>query len=147
MKSEGCYACAVQCKRSVKVEGKYNASPEYGGPEYETVASLGSYCGIDNLAAIAQGNEMCNRYGLDTISAGVCIAFAMELVEKGTSRQKIPTGSTRFGNADSMLVDRKDAGREVLAMSGGGRSAGGPEDRERGRKICHAYQGPRTAHA
>ncbi len=54
VKSEGCYACAVQCKRAVKVEGKYSASPQYGGPEYETVASLGSFCGISDLAAIAR---------------------------------------------------------------------------------------------
>ena len=105
VKSEGCYACAVQCKRSVKVEGKYSASPEFGGPEYETVASLGSYCGIDNLAAIAQGNEMCNRYGLDTISVGVAIAFAMELVEKGILTAKDTDGiDLRFGNADAMLA-------------------------------------------
>ena len=77
VKSEGCYACAVQCKRAVKVEGKYAGAPEYGGPEYETLASLGSLCGIGNLEAIAHGNEMCNRLGLDTISTGVCIAWAM----------------------------------------------------------------------
>ena len=105
VKSEGCYACAVQCKRSVKVEGKYNASPEYGGPEYETLGSLGSLCGIDNLAAIAQGNEMCNRYGLDTISVGVCISFAMELVEKGILAAKDTDEiDLRFGNTDAMLA-------------------------------------------
>ena len=150
VKSEGCYACAVQCKRAVKVEGKYNASPEYGGPEYETVASLGSYCGIDNLAAIAQGNEMCNRYGLDTISVGVSIAFAMELVEKGILTAKDTDEiDLRFGNTDAMLAmigqDRQT--RRFRRCVGGGRSAGGPEDRERGRKICHAHQGPGTAHA
>ena len=121
VKSEGCYACAVLCKRSVKVEGKYNASPEYGGPEYETVASLGSYCGIDNLAAIAQGNEMCNRYGLDTISVGVCIAFAMELVEKGILTAKDTDEiDLRFGNTDAMLamigkIARREGFGDVLA--------------------------------
>jgi len=121
VKSEGCYACAVQCKRSVKVDGKYKASPEYGGPEYETIASLGSYCGIDNLAAIAQGNEMCNRYGLDTISVGVCIAFAMELVEKGILTAKDTDGiDLRFGNTDAMLamigkIARREGFGDVLA--------------------------------
>ncbi|HSR11692.1 MAG TPA: aldehyde ferredoxin oxidoreductase family protein [Thermodesulfobacteriota bacterium] len=105
VKSEGCYACAVQCKRAVKVEGKYNASPEYGGPEYETVASLGSYCGVDNLAAIAQGNEMCNRLGLDTISMGVAIGMAMELVEKGIlTRKDTDEIDLQWGNADAMLA-------------------------------------------
>jgi aldehyde:ferredoxin oxidoreductase len=114
VKSEGCYACAVQCKRAVKVEGKYAASPEYGGPEYETVASFGSYCGIDNLAAIAHGNEMCNRWGIDTISAGVCIAFAMECTEQGILKKEDTDGiDLRFGNVDGMLaMIRKIAFRE-----------------------------------
>jgi aldehyde:ferredoxin oxidoreductase len=104
VKSEGCYACAVQCKRSVKVEGKYTASPKYGGPEYETVGAFGSLCGVDNLAAIAQANEMCNQYGLDTISAGVSIAFAMELMEKGILTAKDTDEiDLRFGHADAMI--------------------------------------------
>ena len=113
-KSEGCYACGIQCKRAVKVTGKYAASPEYGGPEYETLASLGSFCGIGNLAAIAQGNEMCNRWGLDTISTGVCIAFAMECTERGILTQKDTDGiDLRFGNEDGMLeMIRKIAFRE-----------------------------------
>lgn len=114
VKSEGCYACAVQCKRAVKVEGRYAAAPEYGGPEYETLAALGSLCGIGNLEAIAHGNEMCNRWGLDTISTGVCIAFAMECTQKGVlSRQDTDGIDLRFGNADGMLeMIRKIASRE-----------------------------------
>ncbi len=114
VKSEGCYACAVQCKRAVKVEGKYKADPKYGGPEYETVAAFGSYCGVDNLGAIAQANEICNQYGLDTISAGVAIAFAMELMEKGIiSAKDTDEIDLRFGNADAMLAMlRKIAFRE-----------------------------------
>lgn len=112
--AKGCYACAVQCKRAVKVDGKYKAMPEYGGPEYETVASLGSFCGIDNLEAISQGNEMCNRWGIDTISTGVCIAFAMECTEKGILTQSDTDGiDLRFGNVDGMLeMIRKIAFRE-----------------------------------
>ena len=114
VKSEGCYACAVQCKRAVKVEGKYAAAPEYGGPEYETLGSLGSLCGIGNLEAIAHGNEMCNRFGLDTISAGVCIAWAMECTQRGIlSRQDTDGIDLRFGNVDGMLeMIRKIAFRE-----------------------------------
>lgn len=114
VKSEGCYACAVQCKRAVKVEGKYAAAPEYGGPEYETLASLGSLCGIGNLEAIAHGNEMCNRWGLDTISTGVCIAWAMECTQRGIlSRQDTDGIDLRFGNTDGMLeMIRKIASRE-----------------------------------
>jgi aldehyde:ferredoxin oxidoreductase len=114
VKSEGCYACAVQCKRAVKVEGKYAAAPEYGGPEYETLASLGSLCGIGNLEAIAHGNEMCNRWGLDTISTGVCVAWAMECTQRGIlSRQDTDGIDLRFGNTDGMLeMIRKIASRE-----------------------------------
>lgn len=100
-----CYACIVRCKRVVEIEnGKYSVNPRYGGPEYETVATFGSYCGINDLAAIAKANEICNAYGVDTISCGATIAFAMECFEKGI----IGLGETggldlRFGNAEAML--------------------------------------------
>jgi aldehyde:ferredoxin oxidoreductase len=113
-KSEGCFSCAIQCKRGVRVSGRYCATPEYGGPEYETIASLGSFCGISDLGAIAQGNEMCNRWGLDTISTGVCIAFAMECTERGIITKNDTDGiDLRFGNADGMLeMIRKIAFKE-----------------------------------
>lgn len=113
-KTEGCYACGIHCKRAVKVEGKYAANPEYGGPEYETLGALGSVCGIGNLEAIAHGNEMCNRWGLDTISTGVCIAFAMECTERGILSSRDTDGiDLRFGNADGMIeMIRKIAFRE-----------------------------------
>jgi aldehyde:ferredoxin oxidoreductase len=102
---EGCYACSVRCKRAVEVpSGPYATSCEYGGPEYETLGSLGSLLCIDDLAAIAKGNELCNRYGLDTISAGVAIGFAMECYENGILT-KADTGGVefRFGNAEAMI--------------------------------------------
>ncbi len=99
-----CYACPVRCKREVKVEGTYNVDPYYGGPEYETIGSLGSLCAIDNLEAIAKGNELCNKYGLDTISTGTTIAFAMECFEKGIIDKKDTDGiELKFGNIDAML--------------------------------------------
>ncbi len=99
-----CYACPIRCKREVKVEGIYDVDPYYGGPEYETVGSLGSLCGIDSLEAIAKGNELCNKYGLDTISTGTTIAFAMECFEEGIiDKNKTDGIELRFGNADAML--------------------------------------------
>jgi aldehyde:ferredoxin oxidoreductase len=111
---KGCYSCPVLCKRTVRIEGKYSAKPEYGGPEYETLASLGSFCGIDNLEAICHGNELCNRWGLDSISTGVNIAFAMECTEQGIlTRNDTDKIDLRFGNADGMLeMIRKIAFRE-----------------------------------
>jgi aldehyde:ferredoxin oxidoreductase len=99
-----CYACVVRCKRVVELEGKYPVNEKYGGPEYETIGTFGSYCGVNDLAAISLANEICNAYAVDTIAAGATIAFAMECFEKGiiTSEQ---TGGIdlKFGNADAML--------------------------------------------
>ena len=112
--SKGCYSCAVQCKREVSVEGKYKTTPEYGGPEYETLGCLGPLCGIDNLEAICHGNELCNRWGLDSIGTGVSIAFAMECTERGILTQNDTDNiDLRFGNVDGMLeMIRKIAYRE-----------------------------------
>ncbi len=77
-----CFGCGVRCKRVVKIEER-GVEERYGGPEYETVASFGSTCGVDNLEDICVANQLCNMYGLDTISAGATIAFAMECYEKG----------------------------------------------------------------
>jgi aldehyde:ferredoxin oxidoreductase len=99
-----CYGCIIRCKRVVEVKGEYDVDPYYGGPEYETVASLGSYCGIDNLAAISKANELCNKYGLDTISCGGTIAWAMDCYEQGILTQEETDGiALNFGNADAMV--------------------------------------------
>ncbi len=100
-----CYACPIACKREVRVEnGSYSVDPIYGGPEYETVGSFGSVCGISDLPAIAKANELCNRFGLDTISCGMSIAFAMEAFESGYLSQKDTDGiDLRFGNVEAML--------------------------------------------
>ncbi len=104
-RGEGCYACAVRCKRSVEIlSGPYATARQYGGPEYETLSSLGSLLCIDDLAAIAKGNELCNRYTLDTISAGVAIGFAMECFEKGILTLSDTDGiEFTFGNPEAML--------------------------------------------
>jgi aldehyde:ferredoxin oxidoreductase len=94
----------VRCKKVVKTDAPYNVEPAYGGPEYETLAALGSNCGIDNLQAICKGNELCNAYSLDTISTGGSISFAMECFEKGILTAKDTGGQDiRFGNAEVML--------------------------------------------
>lgn len=99
-----CYACPVRCKRTVQMEKPYFIDPIYGGPEYESVAALGSNCGIGDLAAIAKGNELCAAYGLDTISTGASIAFAMECFERGFLTGKDTDGlRLTFGSAEVML--------------------------------------------
>ena len=100
-----CYACVVRCKRVVEIkDGPYKVDPLYGGPEYETLGTLGSYCAVGDLAAVSKANEICNKYGVDTISCGATIAFAMECFEKGIIGLKETGGlELRFGNAEAML--------------------------------------------
>lgn len=103
--SDTCYACVVRCKRVVEInEGPYQVDPLYGGPEYETLATLGSYCGIGDLAAVSLANQICNMYGVDTIACGATIAFAMECFEKGIIGLEQTGGlELKFGNKDAML--------------------------------------------
>jgi len=101
---EGCYACSVRCKKIVKIDEPFTVDPIYGGPEYETLAALGSNCGVDDLKAVCKANELCNRYSIDTISAGVSIAFAMECYENGLLTDEDTGGlKLNFGNAKAML--------------------------------------------
>lgn len=78
----GCYACPIRCDRISRVEaGPYAC--EVGGPEYETLDALGPMCWVSDLDAIVYANRLCNDLGLDTISTGVVIAFAMECRQHG----------------------------------------------------------------
>jgi len=99
-----CAQCPIGCGRTVHVtEGEY-ASIETGGPEYETMGMLGSNCLINDLKAVQMGNELCNRYGLDTISAGSAVSFAMEAYEAGLLSEELLEGKkARWGNAEDMI--------------------------------------------
>ena len=102
---KGCYVCPIRCKRGIAVDHpKYGVDSRYGGPEYETMAALGTNLNITDLKAIAKGNEICNRYCLDTISMGMVIAFACECYEKGVITKADTDGlELRFGDADQMI--------------------------------------------
>ena len=103
-KMSGCYQCPVKCKREVRMDTLWLVDPQYGGPEYETLAAFGSNCGIDQVEALIKANELCNRYGMDSISTGVCISFAMECFENGILTRETTGGlDLAFGNADAML--------------------------------------------
>lgn len=105
-KRDTCYACIVRCKRVVEIkDGPYKVDPRYGGPEYETLGTFGSYCGIDDLAVVSLANQICNEYAVDTIACGATIAFAMECFEKGIITTKETGGlELKFGNAEAMLA-------------------------------------------
>jgi aldehyde:ferredoxin oxidoreductase len=105
IKRDTCFACAVRCKRVVEItQEPYNVDPVYGGPEYETIGTFGSYCAVDDLAAVSKASQICNMYGVDTITCGATIAFAMECFEKGIIGLEQTGGiDLRFGNAEAML--------------------------------------------
>ncbi len=117
VKRGGCYACAIHCKRVVSVEDEdFQAHPVYGGPEYETIGAFGSNCGVDDLGAISMANELCNAYGVDTISTGMMVSFAMECFENGLLTLEDTGGlDLRFGNAKAMVeMTRQICTREGL---------------------------------
>ena len=94
-----CYRCPIACGRWINVNGK-----EGGGPEYETLWSFGSDCGVDDIEKIMEANFICNELGFDTISAGATIAAAMELYQLGLIKDEELDGvSLKFGDADILL--------------------------------------------
>ncbi|MCL1809631.1 MAG: aldehyde ferredoxin oxidoreductase family protein [Clostridiales bacterium] len=108
-----CFGCAVRCKGVVEIEGKVD--PKFGGPEYETCSTFGSYCGNSNLEDICLANQLCNMYGIDTISCGATIAWAMECYEKGILTANDTDGiDLKFGNGKSFgALIKKIAYREA----------------------------------
>jgi len=100
-----CYACPIACKREVEFrDERYDVSRRYGGPEYETLAALGSFCEVSDLKAVCAANQICGQHCIDTISTGVSIAFAMECFENGILTKDDTGGiELKFGNADAMV--------------------------------------------
>ncbi len=105
VRRSGCKFCPIYCGRLVQnAEGPFALDGVQEGPEYETLAAFGALCMNDNLKAIAKANEYCNRLGLDTISAGSIIAFAMECREKGLISEKDLDGvDLAFGKPEGMV--------------------------------------------
>jgi aldehyde:ferredoxin oxidoreductase len=94
-KNTACFRCPIAC-------GRQCADGE--GPEYETIWAYSADCGIDDLAAVIKANNLCNEYGLDTISAGATIACAMELFEKGLiSPDEIDGPALNFGSTEAIV--------------------------------------------
>jgi aldehyde:ferredoxin oxidoreductase len=104
-RNKSCELCVIPCIRVSEIDvGPYSGT-KLEGPEYETAWSFGAQCGVNRLDAIAKANSICNEYGVDTISAGSAIAFAMECFERGLIDRKATNGlQLRFGNSDAMLA-------------------------------------------
>lgn len=99
---KGCFGCPCPC-------GKYSRSRRYGtyveGPEYETIGLMGSNLGIGDIEAVAEANRLADDLGLDSISAGNTIAWAMECYEKGMLTQEDTDGlDLRFGNIEAAFA-------------------------------------------
>lgn len=113
---ESCFSCSTACHRFVRTKDHRYGEVQDSGPELETVMALGAECGIVDTEAVIKGNQLCNDCGLDTISAGHVISWAMECYEKGLISEKQADGlDLHFGNDVSMLeLIRRIASREGL---------------------------------
>jgi aldehyde:ferredoxin oxidoreductase len=110
----GCYRCSLKCDRLSLVEDGEFAGVKVDGPEYSTAVFLGPGLGIDNMGAILKGNDLANRYGMDTIDLGGVIAFSMELYQRGIlSKEEADGLDLEWGNYHTMLeLIRRIAYRE-----------------------------------
>lgn len=105
IRRDTCWGCSTNCKRVVQSDKPYIISPEYGGQEYETTAAFGSLCLNNDIYSIGKANELCNRYGIDTISTGVTVAFSMECYERGIITKEETDGiDLTWGSAKAMIT-------------------------------------------
>jgi aldehyde:ferredoxin oxidoreductase len=116
-----CAQCAIACSAIIDAKSLDGSFLESHRPEYETIAAFGSMCLIDDVDTVILANHLCNQYGLDTISTGATIAFAMECFEKGIITEKDTSGlAVRWGDKNivleliELIAQRKGFG-EVLA--------------------------------
>jgi aldehyde:ferredoxin oxidoreductase len=104
--SFGCYACPITCGAIIKQqEGPFAIKDRMHRPEYQTLASLGGLLMNDNLEAVIKANDICNRYGIDTMGVGGTIAMAMECYENGLlSREDLDGVDLTWGNAEAIVA-------------------------------------------
>jgi aldehyde:ferredoxin oxidoreductase len=100
-----CYACPIGCGKAIEItEGKY-AGTRGEGPEYETMGGFAGNLGCDDLNAVSKMNDLCNRYGLDTISTSAVLAWAFECYEKGIITAEMADGvKLEWGDADAIIT-------------------------------------------
>ena len=111
-----CFACPIACGRGTKIKDGKWAGHEGEGPEYESANMLGAACGISDINAITMANYLCNEYGIDTISTGSTIAFALECYDKGILTKEMTEGmELKFGDSDIVIdLVKKIAAREGI---------------------------------
>jgi aldehyde:ferredoxin oxidoreductase len=106
LRGYGCSACPVRCGALVRIaDGPYAMESESHRPEYETMAALGTNCRNDDVRAVIHANDICNRFGIDTVAVGGAIAFAMECYENGIVTAKDTGGlELTWGNAGAVVA-------------------------------------------
>jgi len=108
-----CYACTVACKKNAEVKAGPFKTQKGPGPEYETVAAFGTMCLNADIESVAKANEICNRYGMDTISCGSTIAFAIDCFENGLLTTQETDGlELRWGNAAAIVTLAEKIGKK-----------------------------------
>lgn len=116
-----CWGCRVLCSKWIRVKQEPNGEIRTDRPEHENIFALGSNCGISSFEAIAHANFLCDKYGMDTISTGVAISFAMECYERGILSERDTDGlELRFGRTDALIgliekIARKEGIGGILA--------------------------------
>lgn len=112
IRNEGCAECPIGCGRVTEIkEGKYKGE-HGGGPEYESIWALGAMCGISDLNAVIMANYLCDRYGMDTISAGSTVACAMDLYENGFMPKDDAPFTLNFGSGNTLVESIKLMGEQ-----------------------------------
>jgi aldehyde:ferredoxin oxidoreductase len=113
IRATGCYGCPLKCGGQVKVEdGPYKS--ESRKPEFQTIGAFGPLCLNDNIESIIKANEICDRYGIDTVSTGSTIAFALECYENNIITKEDTDGlELTWGNHEAIIkLTEKIAKRE-----------------------------------
>ncbi len=108
-----CYGCTVGCKMQAEVkEGPFKFE-KGAGPEYETMGAFGSMCLNPSIESIGKANDICNRYGMDTITCGSTIAFAIECFENGLIGEKETEGiQLTWGNSEAIVAMAEKIGKQ-----------------------------------
>lgn len=108
-----CFGCGVACKKEAEVKTGAFKMKKGPAPEYETVATFGTMCLNASIESVAKANEICNCYGMDTISCGSTIAFAIECFEKGLIDQEDTGGlDLTWGNAGAIVAMAEKIGKQ-----------------------------------
>ena len=121
IRDKACFACPVGCGKITRINSGPYAGTIVEGPEFETIYALGSQCGNDILESVAKANLLCDELGLDTISTGCVIGFAMECFEKGIITDEDTKGiDLSFGNAEAMVqvvekIGKREGIGDILA--------------------------------